>query len=161
MPAAQRSRLGSSQTRVSAASASTASAPALLRLGLVGSPNSGKTTLFNALTGMRDTQRSAKTEHTHHNSWCDPSHCHLPPFLLRCISYGTRIRPTRYHTTGRIKLREDEIDMATVEELTQQADAAAAAGDHAEAAGLYEQVADLHEQDGALVLADIFRQRLQ
>ena len=27
--------------------------PALLRLGLVGSPNSGKTTLFNALTGMR------------------------------------------------------------------------------------------------------------
>ncbi len=53
MPAAQRSRLGSSQTRVSAASASTASAPELLRLGLVGSPNSGKTTLFNALTGMR------------------------------------------------------------------------------------------------------------
>jgi ferrous iron transport protein B len=31
----------------------TAAAPAPLRLGLVGSPNSGKTTLFNALTGLR------------------------------------------------------------------------------------------------------------
>ncbi|MBW2240398.1 MAG: ferrous iron transporter B [Deltaproteobacteria bacterium] len=30
-----------------------AAAPPLLRLGLVGSPNSGKTTLFNALTGLR------------------------------------------------------------------------------------------------------------
>ena len=30
-----------------------AAAPAPLRLGLVGSPNSGKTTLFNALTGLR------------------------------------------------------------------------------------------------------------
>ncbi len=28
-------------------------AEAALRLGLVGSPNSGKTTLFNALTGLR------------------------------------------------------------------------------------------------------------
>jgi ferrous iron transport protein B len=32
---------------------STAAAPVPLRLGLVGSPNSGKTTLFNALTGLR------------------------------------------------------------------------------------------------------------
>ena len=32
---------------------STAAATAPLRLGLVGSPNSGKTTLFNALTGLR------------------------------------------------------------------------------------------------------------
>jgi ferrous iron transport protein B len=32
---------------------STSLPPALLRLGLVGSPNSGKTTLFNALTGLR------------------------------------------------------------------------------------------------------------
>ena len=31
----------------------TAAAPVPLRLGLVGSPNSGKTTLFNALTGLR------------------------------------------------------------------------------------------------------------
>ena len=31
----------------------TAAAPIPLRLGLVGSPNSGKTTLFNALTGLR------------------------------------------------------------------------------------------------------------
>ena len=28
-------------------------APGLLRLGLLGSPNSGKTTLFNGLTGLR------------------------------------------------------------------------------------------------------------
>jgi len=27
--------------------------PGLLRLGLIGSPNSGKTTIFNALTGLR------------------------------------------------------------------------------------------------------------
>ncbi|MFB3118423.1 MAG: FeoB small GTPase domain-containing protein, partial [Myxococcota bacterium] len=32
---------------------SAAAATAPLRLGLVGSPNSGKTTLFNALTGLR------------------------------------------------------------------------------------------------------------
>jgi len=32
---------------------STAAAPVPLRLGLIGSPNSGKTTLFNALTGLR------------------------------------------------------------------------------------------------------------
>jgi ferrous iron transport protein B len=32
---------------------SEATLPASLRLGLIGSPNSGKTTLFNALTGMR------------------------------------------------------------------------------------------------------------
>ncbi|MBW2494835.1 MAG: 50S ribosome-binding GTPase, partial [Deltaproteobacteria bacterium] len=31
----------------------TAAAPVPLRLGLIGSPNSGKTTLFNALTGLR------------------------------------------------------------------------------------------------------------
>ena len=28
-------------------------APVTLRLGLIGSPNAGKTTLFNALTGLR------------------------------------------------------------------------------------------------------------
>jgi ferrous iron transport protein B len=38
---------------VSAAVASGAAATAPLRLGLVGSPNCGKTTLFNALTGLR------------------------------------------------------------------------------------------------------------
>ena len=32
---------------------STAAADPTLRLGLVGSPNAGKTTLFNALTGLR------------------------------------------------------------------------------------------------------------
>jgi ferrous iron transport protein B len=37
----------------SSASASLAGDPAPLRLGLVGSPNAGKTTLFNALTGLR------------------------------------------------------------------------------------------------------------
>jgi len=34
-------------------SADAAALPGVLRLGLVGSPNSGKTTLFNALTGLR------------------------------------------------------------------------------------------------------------
>ena len=32
---------------------SEAAFPTSLRLGLIGAPNSGKTTLFNALTGMR------------------------------------------------------------------------------------------------------------
>ena len=32
---------------------SAASGAGALRLGLIGSPNSGKTTLFNALTGLR------------------------------------------------------------------------------------------------------------
>ena len=38
---------------MSADAAAVDSIPETLTLGLVGSPNSGKTTLFNALTGLR------------------------------------------------------------------------------------------------------------